>query len=618
MAKYIAKRVLISIVTLWVLVTVVFVLVRCMPGDPFQGDKMTPEIRANMEAYYGFDKSLPEQYIQYIQNLLHGDFGYSMKYTNQSVNKIITQTFPYSFDLGIRALAFAISFGLVFGILAALHRGKKLDYVCVVIAILGTSIPDFIMGAILQYLFGIKWGLLPVAQYLGFRYTILPSIGIGFYTLAMVSRLMRASMLEVVQQDYIKTAKSKGISKMKIIYKHQIRNAITPVVTVLGPIVASVLCGTFVIESIFAIPGMGKYYVESVQNLDYSLVLGMTVFFGFFLILANLIVDILYGIIDPQYAYRKAGDHMVGEQRTNDDFVIIGKNLKRMESISRPSLSYWKDAWRRLTKNKIAILSLVLIFIYILLAVFVPIFSKYGYADVDSGKMNQFLSTEHWFGTDSIGRDLWVRVWRGARVSLSIGFIAAILNAVLGAFVGGISGYYGGKIDMVIMRIIDVLYGIPALIVTILVMVVLGSGINSLIIAMVIVGWIGTARFVRGEVMRLKGQDFVAAAKILGVGNFRIIIKHVLPNIMGLIITNLMMAVPNAIFREAFLSYIGLGIAPPECSWGILAKEGAKMLRIYPHELFIPAFFICTTMLAMNLLGDGLRDALDPKLRGSE
>ena len=143
-------------------------------------------------------------------------------------------------------------------------------------------------------------GLLPVAQYLGFRYTILPSIGIGFYTLAMVSRLMRASMLEVVQQDYIKTAKSKGISKMKIIYKHQIRNAITPVVTVLGPIVASVLCGTFVIESIFAIPGMGKYYVESVQNLDYSLVLGMTVIFGFFLILANLIVDILYGIIDPQ------------------------------------------------------------------------------------------------------------------------------------------------------------------------------------------------------------------------------------------------------------------------------------------------------------------------------
>lgn len=300
MVKYILKRVLISVLTLWVLITVVFILVRCMPGDPFQGEKITPEIRANLESYYGFDKSLPEQYIVYIKNLLHGDLGYSMKYVNQSVNTIIAQSFPYSFDLGMRALVMSISFGLVFGILAALNRGKVIDYVCVVVAILGTSIPDFIMGALLQYLFGIRWGLLPVAQYLGLRYTILPAIGIGFYTLAMVSRLMRASMLETIQQDYIKTAKSKGISKFNIVWKHQIRNAITPIVTVLGPIVASVLCGTFVIESIFAIPGMGKYYVESVQKLDYSLVLGMTVFFGSFLILANLIVDILYGIIDPQ------------------------------------------------------------------------------------------------------------------------------------------------------------------------------------------------------------------------------------------------------------------------------------------------------------------------------
>ena len=300
MAKYILKRVLISIVTLWVLVTVVFILVRCMPGEPFQGEKMTPEIKANLEAYYGFDKSLPEQYIMYIRNLLQGDFGYSMKYLNQSVNKIIAQSFPYSFDLGIRAIVFSVSFGIIFGIIAALNRGKRLDYLCVIIAILGTSIPDFIMGAVLQYLFGIRWGLLPVAQYLGFKYTILPSVGVGFYTLAMVSRLMRASMLEVVGQDYIKTARSKGLSKAGIVCRHQIRNAITPVVTVLGPVVASVLCGTFVIESIFAIPGMGKYYVESVQNLDYSMVLGMTVFYGSFLILANLIVDILYGIIDPR------------------------------------------------------------------------------------------------------------------------------------------------------------------------------------------------------------------------------------------------------------------------------------------------------------------------------
>lgn len=300
MGKYILKRVAISILTLFVLITVVFLLVRLMPGDPFSGEKMTPEIRANLEAYYGMDKPLLEQYFTYVGNLLHGDFGYSMKYTNRTVNEIIASSFPYSIDLGMRALALSISMGLVFGILAARYRGKKLDFFCIVVAILGTSIPDFIMGALLQYIFGIEWGLLPVAQYLGLEYTILPAIALGFYTLAMVSRLMRASMLEVVSQDYIKTAKSDGISNFRVVWKHQIRNAIMPVVTVLGPVVASTLTGTFVIESIFAIPGMGKFYVESVQKLDYSLVLGMTVFYGGFLILANLIVDILYGIIDPR------------------------------------------------------------------------------------------------------------------------------------------------------------------------------------------------------------------------------------------------------------------------------------------------------------------------------
>ncbi|WP_019229115.1 ABC transporter permease [Sedimentibacter sp. B4] len=299
-------------------------------------------------------------------------------------------------------------------------------------------------------------------------------------------------------------------------------------------------------------------------------------------------------------------------------FITVGKNSEKMESITRPNLTYWKDAWRRIKKNKVAFSGLIILIIYVVLAILGPIISQYGYNDIDSSRMNQFISSSHWFGTDELGRDLWTRVWRGARVSLAIGFISTILNTVIGGLVGGISGYYGGTLDSVLMRIIDILYGIPYLIVAILVMVVLGTGITSLIVAMVIVGWIGTARFVRGEVLRLKEQDFIAAAKVLGVNDFTIIVKHIIPNVMGLIITNLTMAVPKAIFNEAFLSYIGLGIAPPECSWGILAKSGVKMLRIYPYQLFIPSFFICTTMLALNLLGDGLRDALDPRLRGTE
>lgn len=299
-------------------------------------------------------------------------------------------------------------------------------------------------------------------------------------------------------------------------------------------------------------------------------------------------------------------------------FRHVGKNIEKMEAISRPNLTYWKDAWRRIRMNRVAFLGLIIIVIYIILAIFGPMMSGYDYKQIDSSRMNQFISSRHWFGTDELGRDLWTRVWRGARVSLSIGFIATILNTVIGSLIGGISGYYGGTLDLVLMRIIDIMYGIPYLIVAILVMVVLEPGITSLIVAMVIVGWIGSARFVRGEVLKIKEQDFVAAAKVLGVSEFNIIVKHIIPNIMGLIITNLTMAVPRAIFSEAFLSYIGLGIAPPECSWGILAKSGIRMLRIHPYQLFIPSFFICTTMLALNLLGDGLRDALDPKLRGTE
>ncbi|MCI6060997.1 MAG: ABC transporter permease [Dorea sp.] len=302
-----------------------------------------------------------------------------------------------------------------------------------------------------------------------------------------------------------------------------------------------------------------------------------------------------------------------------DMFVIKGKDAKRMESISRPSLSFWQDAWRRLKKNRSAIVGLIIIVLYAVLAIFAPMFSKYSFSEMDIEAIHSLPTSAHWLGCDSTGRDQWVRIWMGARVSLSIGLISAVVNMCVGAVIGGLCGYYGGKLDMIVMRIVDILYGIPSLIITILVMMVIGQGgVMPLIIALCIVGWIGTCRFVRGEVYRLKEQDFVMAAKVLGVPDFPIIIRHIIPNIMGMLITNLCMAIPGAIFQEAFLSYIGLGIKPPNCSWGILAKEGIQYLRTYPHEVIIPAFFICTTMLALNLLGNGLRDVVDPRLRGTD
>ena len=300
MLRYILKRFFISLVTLLILVTAVFFLVRMVPGDPFISDKLTPEIRENMLRYWGFDQPLHVQYFRYIGNLLHGDLGISMHYNSVPVTRLIADSFPTSADLGLRALLLASVTGITLGIVSALNRGRWLDYACIIIAIIGVSLPDFIMGYLLQFVFGIKLKLLPIALWKGFKFTVLPTLALSFYTTALLTRIMRASMLDVVHQDFIKVAKAKGLSTFQIVWRHQIRNAILPVVTILGPITAAILTGTFVIESIYAIPGMGKYYVLGIQNLDYSQILGLTVFYGAFLVMANFAVDIIYGFVDPR------------------------------------------------------------------------------------------------------------------------------------------------------------------------------------------------------------------------------------------------------------------------------------------------------------------------------
>ena len=290
-------------------------------------------------------------------------------------------------------------------------------------------------------------------------------------------------------------------------------------------------------------------------------------------------------------------------------------SLDRRGAIVRPSLSYWQDAWLRLRKNRVASPGMIILVLYVAMAIVVPIFSAADYQSIDSSLIDAPPSAEHWFGADTLGRDMWTRTWVGARVSLSIGILAASINAVIGVIIGGISGYFGGRLDMAVMRLLDVVSGIPYLIVAILVMVVLGEGITPLIAAMIAVGWVGSARLVRGQVLQLNNQEYVLAAKKLGASHMRVIFRHLIPNTIGLILTNVTMAVPYSIFTEAFLSYIGLGIQPPGVSWGLLARYGSQSFRFAPWQLFIPSFFIGTTMLSLYLLGDGLRDALDPRLR---
>ena len=306
MIRYIIKRLVYAVLTLFVLISLTFFMMHMLPGDPFIGDKtVSATAMANMNAKYGLDKPVFVQYLMYMGNCLRGDLGISITY-NRDVMTIISESFLVSADLGIRAIIFAVIIGILLGAVAAIKRGSVWDSVSMFIAMIGVSVPSFILGAVLQYFLGLQLrktfgiNLFPIQGWGKFNQTLLPSFALGLGSLATVSRLMRTSMLDVLGQDYIKTAKSKGLSQGKILWRHALRNAIMPVVTVMGPTVASVLTGTFVIESIFNIPGLGKYFVTSIKDLDYTMIGGTVVFYGGLLIVCTLVVDLLYGFIDPR------------------------------------------------------------------------------------------------------------------------------------------------------------------------------------------------------------------------------------------------------------------------------------------------------------------------------
>lgn len=297
-------------------------------------------------------------------------------------------------------------------------------------------------------------------------------------------------------------------------------------------------------------------------------------------------------------------------------FVPIEKNDSEAEAVVRPSLSYWQDAWRRLLKNKLAMMGLFFLSVLTFMAIIGPIISSHSVDHQDLINQNLPPSGEHWFGTDELGRDVFTRTWYGARISLFVGIAAALIDFLIGVLYGGIAGYKGGRTDHFMMRIIEVLYGLPYLLVVILISVVMGPSLATIIFALTITGWIGMARIVRGQVLQIKNYEYVLASKTFGTKTGRIIRKNLLPNTMGPIIVQMTLSVPSAIFAEAFLSFLGLGIQAPLASWGSMASDALPVILSGDWwRLFFPAFFISLTMFSFNVLGDGLQDALDPKLR---
>ena len=299
-----------------------------------------------------------------------------------------------------------------------------------------------------------------------------------------------------------------------------------------------------------------------------------------------------------------------------EKFEIIGTDDFSGDIIARPKVSYWADAWRRFRENKIALVALIILVIMVIMVIIGPGISGYNFEQMNTDEINQLPSAEHWFGTDDLGRDLFARGFQGGRVSLTIGIVGAVVASVVGSIYGGIASYFGGIVDDIMMRIVEVLLSIPYLLTVILISVVTDSkSIGTMMLALVLTGWCGIARLVRGQMLQLKSQEYILAANALGVSPIKTIMRHMIPNTLGMIIVAITFDIPGYIFSEAFLSYVGLGVQPPDTSWGALASAAQQNFMFYPYQLFFPSLMIALTMLGFTLLGDGLRDALDPKLR---
>lgn len=303
------------------------------------------------------------------------------------------------------------------------------------------------------------------------------------------------------------------------------------------------------------------------------------------------------------------------EEIDSSKFTLIGSDNKSSEFIARPVVTYWSDAWRRFRANKAAMVAFVILILLTVMVIIGPIISGYSFKEA-VGEPNQFPSSKFWFGTDEIGRDLFTRLWKGGRISIFIGIVGALISTVIGSIYGAVSAYAGGKVDVVMMRIVEILSSIPYLLLVIVLRLVLKSnGLGTLILAMTITGWCGLARLVRGQILSLKRKDFIMAADVLGVSRRDIVVRHLIPNTINVILVSISFDIPGYIFGEAFLSYLGLGVQAPNTSWGAMAASAQQVFQFYPYQLIFPALLIGLTMLAFTLLGDGLRDALDPNLR---
>jgi len=666
--RYICKRFILLIPVIVGISFIIFAAMNLAQGDyvdSLDQDEMTAEQIAALRAEYGLDQPLLVRYVNYMWNMIRGDLGTSWA-TGQDIMDTFMQRLPNTIYLGIVASLIGTIVSIPLGIFAAQHRGGIMDNIANVVAVFGISVPNFWFGLMLMLLFSLKLGWLPSSGNATWLCVLMPAITIGTDKMADLTRTTRSTMLDTLTQDYLRTARAKGMPEKLVVNKHALKPAMIPILTVTMGQLSGAIAGAALTESVFSWPGVGILVVDAVKNRDVPMACGVLIIKCVLIGVIEMVTDLLYVAVDPRLRTHFAAEagkrqplwkEIVGDIRQAVRSVVTipqrvrraldenkanralalrekeerkaraeaakaaraarGKEKRVLVSKQYSKRSQLGEFWYRYRQNKGAVVALVILLLLALNCIFADVIFDYetqvtGY---NLFEIYQKPNAKHWFGTDELGRDLFARVMYGARYSLSIGLATVALAMVVGLPVGAMCGYFGGKIDLYVSRILDIIGSIPGLLMGILVVSALGQSTSSLIIAMAVSRVVGVSRGARAAVLTAKNNEYVEAAKAIGMPTASIIARHVVPNCLSPIIVRTTLQVAGAIVSASSLSYLGLGVPIPSPEWGALLAAGRSVIREYPHLTTFPGLAIMITVLAFNMMGDGLRDALDPKLK---
>ena len=594
------RRLAASIPTLILILIGVFLLLQFAPGDTVDammaqmggGDAATAK---ELRKFYGLDLSIPAQLGNYLWRLVRLDLGFSSIY-GKPVASVILERLPPTILLMTASLSFAFFFGLLFGVIAARGVNRWPDTLISTLGLIFYATPSFWFGLMAIVVFSVYlqwlppggfedigtvrtgiWRVFDIASHL-----VLPTLTLGLIFLAIYLRIMRASMLEVLNLDYVRTARAKGLDETRVVTRHVLRNALLPMVTLIGLQAGTMLGGSVVVESVFSLPGLGRLAYELVVQRDLNTLLGIVFVSALLVITVNFVVDLIYARLDPRITAR----------------------VNAM------------DAVKRYFRSPAAVAGLILLLIVIAMAISAGfLYPRDPLALAGRPLIWPFSNPRFLLGTDNSGRDIAAQIFYGARISLLIGGVATAIAILIGILVGAFAGYYGGWVDNVLMRITEAFQTLPNFVLLLVLVAVFGSTLTTVTIAVGVVSWPAPARLTRAEFLSLRNREFVQAGRTLGMKDIQLILGEILPNALPPVIVYASVVMAVSILLESALAFLRLS-DPNVASWGNLIGLGRDVLRVQWYVSAIPGIAILVTVLAVSLVGQGLNDALNPRLKG--